>query len=136
MRQRCNNPRHAQYKNYGGRGISICADWQDFSVFLRDMGPKPDGLTIERINNDGNYEAANCRWANRAEQRRNQRTCKILEFNGECMTVEEWGRKIGRDPDTLHHRLRKNYPIEMVLSSEKFLMGNKSPLAARKEEGK
>lgn len=120
MRQRCNNPRHAQYKNYGGRGISICAEWQEFSAFFRDMGPKPDGLTIDRIDNNGNYEAANCRWANRAEQRRNQRTCKIIEFKGERMTIEEWSRKIGIHPMTIRCRLKRNWPIDMLLSPQKF----------------
>ena len=73
MRTRCNNSNVPHYKNYGGRGITICPEWDDFSVFLRDMGECPPGLSIERINNDGNYEKGNCCWADRLTQRLNQR---------------------------------------------------------------
>lgn len=74
MRQRCLNPRDKKYKDYGGRGILICARWlESFSKFLEDMGEKPIGLSIDRINNDGNYESSNCRWATPLQQRHNQR---------------------------------------------------------------
>ena len=74
MRTRCTNPKVPHYHNYGGRGISICSEWNDFAVFLRDMGECPAGMSIDRFpNNDGNYEPGNCRWATRLEQRLNQR---------------------------------------------------------------
>ncbi len=73
MKDRCLNPNDKNYKNYGGRGITVCERWMDFTNFLADMGEKPEGLTLDRINNDGNYEPGNCRWATWKEQRRNQR---------------------------------------------------------------
>jgi hypothetical protein len=74
MRQRCLNPNVKAFKNYGGRGITICERWQIFENFLADMGERPAGdYSIERINNDGNYEPSNCHWAERAEQSANQR---------------------------------------------------------------
>ena len=73
MKKRCTNPNHKSYKYYGGRGISICERWNDFEKFLEDMGERPDGLTIERVNNDLDYNKENCVWATGSEQQRNKR---------------------------------------------------------------
>lgn len=78
MRQRCSNLRHISYRNYGGRGITVCAEWSsDFWCFVRDMGDRPPGYSIERIDNDGNYEPQNCCWASKADQVRNTRKWKM-----------------------------------------------------------
>lgn len=73
MIQRCTNPRTYSYRNYGARGISVCAEWREFATFYRDMGTRPDGRTLDRIDNEGNYEASNCRWATPSEQAKNKR---------------------------------------------------------------
>ena len=73
MKSRCFNPLNKHWNDYGGRGITICDRWMDFSNFLADMGRRPSGLSIDRINNDGNYEPNNCRWATAKEQQHNQR---------------------------------------------------------------
>ncbi len=77
MRRRCYDSSDVSYRYYGQRGIKVCERWQDFELFLRDMGEKPIGLSIERIDNDGDYEPSNCKWATAKEQRANQRRCVV-----------------------------------------------------------
>lgn len=75
MRQRCNNPNSTQWKWYGGRGIKICPEWDDYIVFLKDMGERPEGKTIDRINSDGDYSKGNCKWSTAKEQAVTNRGC-------------------------------------------------------------
>lgn len=73
MRDRCNNPNHKYYKNYGGRGIKVCKRWDNFALFVVDMGERPENYTLDRINNEGDYEPSNCKWSSRKEQQANRR---------------------------------------------------------------
>jgi len=73
MKYRCSNPKNSRYKDYGGRGISVCERWLSFTNFLADMGERPEGMTIDRKNVNGNYEPSNCRWATPIEQSANKR---------------------------------------------------------------
>jgi hypothetical protein len=89
MKARCHNPRNIGWKDYGGRGICVCPQWQRFEGFLTDMGERPTGTTLERINVDGDYELANCRWATPLEQGANRRPRKLLsEYTEEELLME------------------------------------------------
>ncbi len=106
MKRRCLNKQHPAYKDYGGRGIGICESWLLFENFLKDMGNKPSAKhTLDRINNDGDYEPGNVRWATRKEQARNQRNNRRITFGGECLTVTEWAERLNIDRLLIYRRL-------------------------------
>lgn len=117
MRTRCLNPRDEHWENYGGRGITICKRWMDsFENFLSDMGIRPHGRTLDRININGNYEPENCRWSTPTEQSRNQRRNRVVSFNGETMCISAWGEKLGISHSAVTKRLAK-WPIWRALSN-------------------
>jgi hypothetical protein len=112
--RKCYNIRHNDYKYYGARGITVCSRWREsFQNFFDDMGLRPEGLTLERTDNEGNYEPSNCRWATRQEQTENRRTTATVEWQGKRMTVAAWERHFGWKAGVLKARLRRlGYTIE------------------------
>jgi hypothetical protein len=108
MLQRCYNQQSKMFKHYGGRGITVCERWREsFENFLTDMGDRPDGLSLDRIDTNGNYEPSNCRWATDFEQNNNTRFNRPIEYNGRTKTVAEWARELEWPHDVLLRRLNK-----------------------------
>lgn len=117
MRVRCTNPNSKSYPRYGGRGISICPRWNDYVIFLADMGEAPDGMTIERNNNNGNYEPGNCRWATHIEQVNNKTNTIRVTYQGEIMALADAARIFGIKRSTLYMRLHRGYSVEDALTN-------------------
>lgn len=120
MKNRCYNEKVEGYDRYGGRGIKVCGRWlggSGFQNFMSDMGERPDGMTIERIDNDKDYSPDNCRWATMKEQCRNKRSNRWLEHNGEKRLISEWASHIGIGLSTLVGRLERGWSIKRALET-------------------
>jgi len=121
MIARCTNPRGDSYHLYGGRGIRVCARWREsFEAFLYDMGPRPAGTSIDRIDNNGHYEPGNCRWASEREQHRNTRRNRFLTWRGETLCLADWAARVGLCPKVLGARLRSGWTVERALATPKL----------------
>lgn len=122
MKQRCSNPKAGSYPRYGGRGVAVCERWSDsFEAFLADMGPRPSvDHSIERLDNDGDYEPANCRWATRSEQARNRASSTSVTVDGKTQTVIAWAEEVGCDPFTIYARLRKGWEPKKAVYDRKM----------------
>lgn len=118
MMSRCYNAHTHAYKNYGGRGITVYEQWHDFLKWKDYMGDKPSPKhTIERINNNGNYEPGNVKWSTRKEQANNTRRNHIIEFNGQTKTVRQWSEHTGIPYKTLYARLQYCWDVERALTT-------------------
>lgn len=108
MLQRTQNPKCAEYKDYGARGITVCERWKVAANFLQDMGPKPTPHhSLERKENNGNYDPGNCVWATRLEQNRNKRTSRHVTWQRRTQVIEDWASEMGMTPQALNRRLRR-----------------------------
>ena len=118
MKGRCKNPNNHKYLRYGGRGISVCGRWNKFENFLSDMGKKPSKHhSIDRIDNDGNYEPTNCRWATPRQQSNNTRRNVLLTHNGKTLTLAQWSRRTGIKHTTINDRINKHgWTVESALT--------------------
>ncbi len=111
MMCRCYNKNHKKYKNYGGRGIQVCKKWHNFKGFYEDMGNKPIGLTLDKINNDLDYSKENCRWADYYIQANNTTKNHFYNFNGKTQTIAQWSRETSIPYTTLRKRIINNKPL-------------------------
>jgi len=117
MMDRCYSQNNYSYKNYGGRGIVVCDRWHSFENFYADMGEKPNGMTLERIDNRGPYSPENVRWASCKDQANNRRSNVILEMNGKKQTMQQWCDEIGLKIGTVWARLNLyGYSVEKALT--------------------
>ena len=118
MLGRCYQPRNGSYPRYGGAGIRVCKRWHTFANFIDDMGPRPPGLTIERIRNGEGYHADNCRWATKKEQAVNRHDNHRLRYKGETLCMSEWCERLGISHAALTKRLERGWPVAKALGTK------------------
>lgn len=113
MRQRCYDPNHPAYPRYGGRGICVCERWLDsILAFVEDMGERPSGLTLERIDNEGDYSPQNCKWATAKEQANNTRKTRRVSVGGETKLASDVAEENGMTPNKIGHRIKNGWTLE------------------------
>lgn len=116
MKARCQSQSDPEYHNYGGRGITICDRWLDFWAFVSDVGPRPKGMTLERIDTDGDYVPSNCRWATASEQSRNKRTNRYLSHGGVSLCITDWAKRTGINKTVIRLRLARGWSVQDALT--------------------
>lgn len=125
MKRRCENPKSTSYHRYGGRGIRVCKEWSDsyeaFVDWAMETGYNPNSkhkeCTLDRIDNDGNYEPSNCRWANMVVQSNNRRNSVTITYQGETLTVAQWAKRVGLSHGALLNRINQGWDIEVALTT-------------------
>lgn len=118
LKKRCLNPSGPKWDRYGGRGITVCDRWKaDFSAFLADMGECPAGRSIDRIDNNGNYEPGNCRWATATEQARNKSNNRRLNIDGTLLTITECSEQFGVTVETIEKRIARGVPVSAAVKT-------------------
>lgn len=117
MRVRCYSPKHRFYHRYGGRGITVCDRWQDFKAFYEDMGDRPEGMTIDRIDGNGNYEPGNCRWATPEQQAFNMPKTIKIEIDGIVDSRSGWARRIGISTTSFLKRMRRGQTPQYIVEA-------------------
>lgn len=121
MKERCLNPKTKHFHRYGGRGITLAHEWLDFSTFLTDMGRRPEGCWLERVNNDGPYSKENCLWATTSEQARNRSSNIKLTYNKRTQIVSDWARETGLAATTICRRLfRLGWTVRQALETPPY----------------
>lgn len=116
MMARCYDPENHKYASYGGRGIRVCDRWLCCRLFIEDMGQRPQGMTLNRIDNDGPYSPENCEWADAHTQSRNRQDTRLITFNGETLCLTDWARKAGMRFETLRTRIDLGWSFEDAIT--------------------
>jgi hypothetical protein len=117
MHRRCHDSRDPNYCHYGGRGIRVCDRWNDVRMFLVDMGHPPLGMSIGRVDNDGDYTPDNCRWETQEQQNENTRRNVYVTWQGRSQTIKAWARELNMDPRRISERLRRGWSVERTMQT-------------------
>jgi hypothetical protein len=135
MHARCRTKREKTYRRYGARGISVCERWGTFDNFLEDMGHAPDGMSIERVDNDKGYSPENCVWATSKQQNRNRDSNALVTLNGETRCVAEWCEVLDLPANMVHQRIYRGWPPERALTTpkQKYTGPRRKPKECREE---
>ena len=136
MKSRCFDKGHISYDRYGSRGITVCDRWKNsFDAFYEDMGDPPgDDYSIDRIDNNGNYEPGNCRWATPKQQSRNRRSCVTVEYNGEKMCITDLAEKLGMSAPLLRSRIKRGWDLDSAINTPPDTRNNKKWFIERKNK--
>lgn len=136
MHSRCYRVKDPSYKHYGGRGIKVCDEWHDIEKFEKwvDMNPYSEGMTLDRIDPNGDYEPSNCRWATMFEQDNNRRNSIRVEYNGETHSISEWSIKTGINRSTLNNRYWKGDRGEKLFRKTENHCGKKWVMEGEKRK--
>lgn len=129
MMARCYEPSNNRYASYGGMGIKVCEQWKEFQHFLGDMGERPPGMTLDRIDSNRDYSKENCRWASQKQQQNNRRNNRLITANGETMTMSQWAERTGIGCGTIFSRLEIGWSEEKSVTTPVFFRGQ--PQASR-----
>jgi len=128
MKSRCNNPNYRNSHLWLGRGIKYVPEWERFTFFLRDMGVRPDGTSLDRIDNDKGYSPENCRWATKKQQMNNMSRNLKITYKGETLNLQEWAFKTGIKREVIKSRINRGWTIEAALTLDPSLYRKREPM--------
>lgn len=117
MHDRCINPANESYPHYGAKGVTVCQRWDSIEAFVADMGLRPDGMTIDRMDRTKGYEPGNCRWATPKEQARNRKSARLVTALGRTQHLVDWAREAGLSHQLIRHRLRAGWTPDSAVTT-------------------
>ena len=119
MKSRCLYKSMGNYERYGAKGVTFDPRWNEYKYFLEDMGERPDGMTLDRIDSSKGYSKENCRWATPAQQQANRKNCMHLTYNGITQTSADWARSLGLAKGAVWNRIKAGWPVEKAVTTRK-----------------